>query len=848
MLSPSWRPRVWPCVFAVALGIAGARAQVPTVAGWACLAAGTLPLALGGWRKWQGPSAAWVFAACALCACLGLGLLRGELAGHAADDSIARLAGPQPCLLRVSGTVTGEPETAGPDGGEFAVFSRRTPVERFQLAVSGVVTDGGDALASGMLAVSRPVGGAAIHAGDRIEMLGWLSALKGPQNPGEFDMRGHLMRKGVVARFAAGQVTVARAAGFASPARLRAQVAKRAGDSLLAGLHADKPARTTLLSALLLGARGGEGQAELWRDFQHAGLAHVLAISGANVGIFLLGVWWLGRLASGRPARVAVGVLAVIFLFLLVVPDDTPVLRAGAMAALLAVAYGLGRPVPGLFALGASALLLLLWRPMELFSPGFQLTFAAVGALFLFTRPMTDKLEIWLTGRLPIENAERLPLARRLMRKALRLALEGAVASTVVFLAVLPILMLHFDAVSPLAAVFSLFAAPVAALLMWVGYAKIALGLLCMPLGALLAYPAEWCADALAAIVHFSAHLPGAQVALVKPASLGMCAAALAGIWVALAWWCREEAENAPVPLLGRRRRLPSKGAGAGLLFLALSGLVAEQVHAYHLLRSPPGLRLHALAVGDGSCFVLETSERALMFDCGSRTLAHPGERVAVPALRRLGVRSLDALIVSHADLDHFNGALEVADAIGVRAAYLGPSVWAEGTADANSTSGVLLAGLRARGIACHPILRGWRMEMGPGAHAEALWPTAQTAPTDSRNNQSVVLRACQGSRRLLLAADLEADGMRNLFKVERDLKAEVADLPHHGGFVAESPRWLAEVAPLEVIQSSSLARFESENSRQWTPLLERANVRRQVTGESGWVRVVLQETAGGEK
>ena len=95
----------------------------------------------------------------------------------------------------------------------------------------------------------------------------------------------------------------------------------------------------------------------------------------------------------------------------------------------------------------------------------------------------------------------------------------------------------------------------------------------------------------------------------------------------------------------------------------AFAALFAEQALAWKSLRDRPGLRLHELAVGDGSCILLETRDRAVLFDCGSRTLARPGLRTAVPALRRLGVRNLDAVIVSHSDLDHFGGVLD--DAIG---------------------------------------------------------------------------------------------------------------------------------------------------------------------------------------
>lgn len=836
---------MWPWVFALAAGIGAGRllgGGGGAEAGGCLLAAGALGLIAGLWRK--APWAA-LLGACLVCA--GAGMLREASVRHRLPpESILRFADGDRRLLRVRGTVTQDPVGSAPPGGDFAPFIHRAPSIRFPLQVAQVETSQGIFPASGLLQVSLRGGeGAFLRAGTPVSALGWLTLPQPPRNPGEFDFSEYSRRQGVVGLFAASDARATGEPGL-SLAQVRGQCARAAEASLAIGLHQGSSA--ALASALLLGARDGEGTAELWQDFQQAGLAHVLAISGANVGVFLLGIWGLGRLLSGRPGRVACVVLAVIGLFLLAVPDDTPVLRAGLMAALLTCAYGLGRPVPGIWALGAAAFALLLMRPEELFSPGFQLSFAAVGALLLFVRPIAGRVEPWFAGRLPIENTARLPAWRQAWRGLFHVAVEAVVAGVIVFLAVLPILAFHFDAVNPLAALFSLAAAPVAALLMWVGYAKIALGLVWAPLGMVLAWPVEGLATLLAWVVHAAAQVPGAQVALVKPAGLWAAAVAVGAIWRALWVWAK------PQPLCGEAleqgrghwlwRGMPSLAAGAILVVGALAVLFAEQAIAWKALRGRPGLRLHELAVGDGSCILLENRSHAVLFDCGSRTLARPGLRTAVPVLRRLGVRSLDAVIVSHADLDHFGGVLDVADAFPIKAAYLGQSVRDEAAQDADSACGILLAGLAARGIPCLPIARGWRMNLGPQAQVEALWPVAGDAHPLADNDRGVVLRAScrgrEGEERALLCADLEEAGMRGLFAIEPDLRADVADLPHHGGFVKTSGQWLEKVAPRLVIQSSSRERAESDLSAQWVPLLGQAQVEHRITGEEGLVSVDL--------
>ena len=149
--------------------------------------------------------------------------------------------------------------------------------------------------------------------------------------------------------------------------------------------------RQAFLAALLLGERSGL-HAELLERFMRAGTLHFLAISGLHVGLVTAWAWgigWLLRLDRRWQAFLA---LAATIVYALLVPARPPVLRAGLMAAVFCIAHITRRRSHPLNLLSIAALIILLVRPVELFNPGFQLSFGVVLGLSLIhisepTRP-----------------------------------------------------------------------------------------------------------------------------------------------------------------------------------------------------------------------------------------------------------------------------------------------------------------------------------------------------------------------------------------------------------------------------------------------------------------------------
>lgn len=192
-----------------------------------------------------------------------------------------------------------------------------------------------------------------------------------------------------------------------------------------------------LIKGLTIGDTSGLGSSTI-DIFRNAGLSHILAVSGSNVGI-VLGAVLIGMRSMGRNVRIAFGYLGL-GLFVLVVGPDASVLRAAAMGAITLACLAQGRTAEPLAALGLAVIAVVALRPGMLFSVGMQLSAAATAGIVLFSGPIAARFEMF-------------PVAFRTMIAA-TLAAQLAVA---------PILILVFGEISIVAPIANALALPAVA-------------------------------------------------------------------------------------------------------------------------------------------------------------------------------------------------------------------------------------------------------------------------------------------------------------------------------------------------------------------------------------------------
>ena len=345
--------------------------------------------------------------------------------------------------------------------------------------------------------------------GAELDALGVL-ALPRPMAHG-FDERAWLRRRGVhvvlrVDRWRA----VGRRGGLGGVAdRLRARLA----GSVAAGLKGD---RRAVLEGVVLGD-DQDIPVELRNRFRASGLYHLLAVSGQNVALVAASALWVAWLAGLPRLLGELAALTGMAAYVLAVGPQPSVIRAGVAGGLASLAWLSARERDRWYALLLGALVLLGWNPYNLSDPGFQLSFAAVLAIFLLVPRLMRALEGY-------------PLPR---------PLAGVIAvSTACGIATAPVSWLQFHAVPLLTVPANALAAPVVAPLLALALATAALAPVAPSAAAALAWLNGWCAAYLAGCARLVGGLPGAQV------RSGRAAAALAAVALlaaAYAWrrWLR---------------------------------------------------------------------------------------------------------------------------------------------------------------------------------------------------------------------------------------------------------------------------------------------------------------------
>ncbi len=206
-------------------------------------------------------------------------------------------------------------------------------------------------------------------------------------------------------------------------------------------------------------------------------------------------------------------------------------------------------------------------------------------------------------------------------------------------------------------------------------------------------------------------------------------------------------------------------------------------------------MRCTFLAVGHGGCTVIETPDgRVLLYDTGSIGGPDVTRRFVAPYLWSRGIRRIDEVFLSHADLDHFNGLPALLDRFAVGQVTMTPTFADKNTPGVTDTVAVL----RERGVPVRILKAGDKVTAGE-VQIEVLHPPA-VGPEGNENSRSLVLDVRHAGHRILLTGDLEGAGLERVLAMA-PRPTDVLMAPHHGSKVSNKGD-LAEWARPRVVVS----------------------------------------------
>jgi competence protein ComEC len=628
--------------------------------------------------------------------------------------------------------------------------------------------------------------------------------------------------------------------------------------------------------------------AELFRE---GGTFHVLVISGLH--ITFIGGLTLLLLRFFTRKRFWQFVIASTFLwaYSIAVGADVPVIRATIMFTVLLFSQVIYRKGTLLNSLGLCALILLAWRPEDLFTQSFQLTFMSVSAIVVGAFPLIEKLRaigewrptvekpfppnvsIWLKRfcemlywreeAWKIESKQQIwsanlfksPYLKMLEAKGLqslfRYLFEGVLVSLIVQIWLLPLTIVYFHRVSIAAVLLNL----------WVGFFialesfAAVIALLFAQLSDILALPVIKLTEVLNWILlslpdlfvenNWASFRVPAYSGAIKTIYFLYFLPILALTIIFYQWKPFDLSSRFQIPGSRFLIHIPTISLSAFILIIVF--------HPFSAPVADGRLHIDFLDVGQGdSALVTFPNGETLLVDGGGKPnfsnlsvkretedpevfepdAATIGESVVSQFLWAKGYSQVDYILATHADADHIQGLTDVAKNFRVRAAFFGR------TPEKDQDFAELFKVLEKRKIEIVKLKRGDVLSFDR-ASVEVLYPEPDDSPEAvSDNNHSVVLRVLFGAKKFLLTGDIEKETESFLVQNPGFLRADLVKVAHHGSRTSSTQTFIdatkAAYAVISVGKTSPFGHPHKEVLERW----KNSNAKILTTGERGTISV----------
>ena len=515
------------------------------------------------------------------------------------------------------------------------------------------------------------------------------------------------------------------------------------------------PEAAPFIKALAIGDRGSmmTSQRKLLAE---SGLAHLFAISGLHLGLVAGFLYLFFRriylrmgasfLSAIPPRRILPPlILPILLTYMILTGSAISTMRALIMLAAAVILCCFSRRSRPLDILVAAAFIILIFDPLALFEPSFQLSFAGAGGIILF-------LPFWQTRWANLPKAIRYPLT------LLTVTLSASLAT-------LPFVLLHFHILAPAGPLLNLAAVP---LVSFVIIPLILIATLLMPVSlvassSLFKVAGSILMQFMQMIEHIiSNELLSAKMIYLTPATISItCLLLITAV-------CRKQ--------LSRRLKI-SIITGVSIYFITTVWSTSNSNE----------LRVTAFDVGQGDSTLIQTADgKNYLIDGGglySKTF-DTGERLVAPALGYLGIKKLDVVILTHDHPDHRKGLIHILQHFPVN------EFWS--ALPKSELHQSLLRILTERNIATRQFPNSWSRPTNNNI-LQVFVPDDTSA---SNNDRSLALYVRQGSDGILLTGDLEEYGVRQLASADRPGPVSLLKIPHHGSLKSDPSPLINRYSP----------------------------------------------------
>ena len=595
---------------------------------------------------------------------------------------------------------------------------------------------------------------AKLEPGNRVKMTGFYYKGREKRNPGEFDYNAYLNSKGIagilkIVDSASIQITSSKYDIFKNALHQT----RKAIDNQLRKYH--NLETFSLLRGLLLADRG-EISYETKAHFINAGVIHVLAVSGLNVGfIILIFLLVFGRL--NLFLRSGITIVGLIF-YLILTGASASVFRATVMAVVLIVAFLSNRSSHLLNSIAIAALVILTIDPNQLYDAGFQLSFSAVISMILIY-PYIEMI----INQMSLKNN-----IVKYFLVSIGLSLSAQIGT-------LPFTFYYFSKFSTVSLFANLIVIPAVGVITGIGIFTLIVSPLIPALGIYYGAANNILTGSLFDIINFAGSLKFSYISIYDYSLFDSILFYVLS-FITIFLYTKLEHRVLKVIMV--------------LLFI-LNIFILSKIDDRNLLPDND-LSVFMIDVGQGDSFLIKfPNGKTALIDAGNTTIQFDnGDRVIIPLLNYLGIKKIDYGIVTHIDADHYGGFVALI-LEGMIKEIIKPELDTSLTKDNRFEEFI-----RERKV---PVkyFKEQKMEIGNTTLYFLFDDDIKSISGTSTNDRSGIFKLVYGETSFLFTGDVEK-GIEKFYadKYKYFLDSDILKVGHHGSLTSSSQEFLQYVTP----------------------------------------------------
>lgn len=534
-----------------------------------------------------------------------------------------------------------------------------------------------------------------------------------------------------------------------------------------------------LIRAIVLGDRTSAFQS-LSQPYKRTGTAHYLAVSGFAIGVFsaIPAVLMRGR---GNMMR---GLTMILFLGLGMSAIDlrAPAIRSGAVIMLATFGISMGREWSRIGLLALISILMLAIHPRDIVNPGFQLTFVVVASLMTLTPRLSRKIPM-----IPGDSLFSRSMNARFTRDMVSCGVIAWLTST-------PLVLHHFGIVCPIGIIASIVLMPLMTVMITSSVIAI--------VSALTIPSVAW--------------IPGAcSVSFMKSIEWVVVAFdSIPGSFFVVSEW--SFFTTIVFEIIIWRALIHKSLRERMILIAATTSILGVMLVPSQGRDMDSSLMVVTMDMGNGTCHLIMTEESTYLFDGGSLERGSCGRNIILPVLKHHGIRKIDGVFISHANMDHFSGLSEIIGRIPIGSFIIGQSFLETSERSPESPAGLMMKLMRDWRVPWQVVHEKMRIVSRDVTFRIHHPPDGMIHRKENDNSLVVsLMKSLQGKevRCVLFTGDIEEISMTDLMEDIDELKNPIVlEAPHHGSVRPSSKSFIKGVDPDIIVQSTGAMRMRRDH------------------------------------